>query len=74
MASHSCILEIANLDMIYDMINEWKKVVNAIMIFHTFDWGVYSVFAFVNLLALLANRHFHMRWKRSAHTYHETLH
>jgi hypothetical protein len=25
------------------MINEWKKVVNAIMIFDTFDWGVCSV-------------------------------
>jgi hypothetical protein len=73
MASHSCILEIANLDVIYDMINEWKKVVNAIMIFHTFDWGVYSVFAFVNLLALLANRYFHLRWKRSAHTYMNDL-
>ena len=25
------------------MINEWKKVGNAIMIFDTFDWGVCSV-------------------------------
>ena len=25
------------------MINEWKKVANAIMIFDTFDWGVCSV-------------------------------
>ena len=29
--------------MSYYMINGWKKVVNAIMIFDTFDWDVCSV-------------------------------
>ena len=39
----------------YDMINEWKKVVDAIMIFDAYDWG----FAFVYVLALSAKRHLH---------------
>ena len=42
------------------MINGWKKVVNAIMIFDTFDWDVCSV-----SLPLSARCHFHLRWKRS---------
>ena len=48
------------------MINEWTKVVNAIMIFDTFDWGVLlCVLAFMYFWALSTKRHFHLRWKRS---------
>ena len=32
------------------------------------------VFALVYFLVLSAKRHFHLRWKRFAHTDHETLH
>ena len=30
-------------EMWYNMTNEWKKVVNFIMVFDTFDWGVCSM-------------------------------
>ena len=59
----------------YGMINEWKKLVNATRSSILESTGrLLYVFAFVYLLALSAKRHFHLRWKRFAHTDHETLH
>jgi len=52
------------------MINEWKKVVNAIT-----STGAFTLcLSLCVLLGLSAKRHFHLRWKRFAHTDHESLH
>ena len=53
------------------MINEWKKVVNAKMIFNSFDWGVYAVSLPLGTSSFSAKRHFHMRL--NAHRDHGTL-
>ena len=56
------------------MINELKKVGNAIMIFDTFDWGVCSVSLplYMYFLALSAKRHFIC--DGNTHTDPDTLH
>ena len=59
--------------MWYAMINVLKKIVNAIIIFDTFVWGVCSVsLSFLYFLALSANVIFICDGQ--AHTCHEALH
>ena len=55
------------------MINEWTKVVNAIMIFDTFDWGVCSV-SLPLCISGLCRQNVIFICDGNAHTYYETLH